>query len=79
MNPRVLQCKNCWKWGHMADVCRIQEAKCVRCNKPHLSEHYRHFTQYCKANDKINSTRLETKKGELCSHFFKFLNCKGEH
>jgi len=23
MNPGVLQCKNCWKWGHIAEVCRI--------------------------------------------------------
>ena len=23
MNPRVPQYKNCWKWGHISDVCRI--------------------------------------------------------
>ena len=23
MNPGVLQCKNCWKWGHTSGVCRI--------------------------------------------------------
>ena len=23
MNPGILQCKNCWKWGHTAGVCHI--------------------------------------------------------
>ena len=43
MNSGVPQCKNCWKWGHMAGVCRIQGAKCVKCNGPHLTKHYCHF------------------------------------
>ena len=66
MNPGVLQCKNCWKWGYMTGVCHIQETKCVRCNSPHLSEHHCHFAWCCKANNKINPPRLEMKKGELC-------------
>ena len=44
MNPEVLQYKNCWKWGHTAGVCCIQEAKCIKYNSPHLTEHHRHFT-----------------------------------
>ena len=32
LNPSVPQCKNCWKWGHIAGVCHIQGAKCVKCN-----------------------------------------------
>ena len=43
MNPEVPQYKNCWKWGHTARVCCIQEAKCIKCNSPHLTEHHRHF------------------------------------
>ena len=35
INPGVLQCKNCWKWGHSANVCRIQDIKCIKCNSPH--------------------------------------------
>jgi len=79
MNPGVPQCKNCWKWGHTAGVCHIQGAKCLKCNGPHLVEHYRHFTWYCKANDKINLPRLETKKSIPCPHSFKYINCKGNH
>ena len=37
------------------------------------------MAQCCKANFKINSLRLETKKGKLCSHSFKHINCKGQH
>ena len=33
----------------------------------------------CKANDRINPPRLETKKGEQCSHSFKCSNCWGDH
>ena len=40
MNPSVPQCKNCWKWGHATFSCRIQDAKCVKCNEPHKSEHH---------------------------------------
>jgi len=79
MNPGVPQCKDCWKWGHMAGVCCIQGAKCVKCNGPHLSINHRHFAWCCKANDKLNPPRLETKKGEPCPHSFKCLNCKGDH
>jgi len=79
MNPGVPQCKNCWKWGHMAGVCHIQGAKCLKCNSPHLTDHHRHFAWCCKANNKINPPRLETKKGNPCSHMFKCLNCKGDH
>jgi len=79
MNPGVPQCKNCWKWGHMAGICHIQGAKCVKCNGPHLSEHHHHFAWCCKANDKTNLPRLEIKKGKPCSHSFKCLNCKGNH
>ena len=79
MNSGVPQYKNCWKWGHMAGVCHIQGAKCVRCNSLYLSEHHHHFAWCCKANDKTNLPRLETKKSELCPHFFKYLNYKGKH
>ena len=79
MNPGVSQCKNCWKWGHTAGVCHIQGAKCLKCNGPHLVEHHHHFVWYCKANNKINPPRLETKKGVLCPYSFKCINCKGNH
>jgi len=32
MNPGVPLCKNCWKWGHATLSCRIQGARCVKCN-----------------------------------------------
>ena len=76
MNPDVPQCKNCWKWGHTVGVCHIQEFKCVRYNSSHLTEHHHHFAWCCKANNKINLPRLETKKGEPCPHMFKYLNYK---
>ena len=79
MNLGVPQCKNCWKWGHMAGVCHIQGAKCLKCNGPHLTVHHQHFAWCCKANNKTNPPRLETKKDDPCSHIFKYLNCKGNH
>jgi len=79
MNSSILQCKNCWKWGHTAGVCRIQGAKCVKYNGPHQTIYHHHFAWCCKANDKINSPRLEMQKRELCPHSFKCLNCKGDH
>ena len=79
MNLGVPQCKNCWKWGHSTFSCRIQGSKCVKCNGPHKSEHHREFGWCCKANDKINPLRLETKKGDPCPHSFKCPNCKGDH
>jgi len=79
MNPGVLQCKNCWKWGHATFSCRIQGAKCVKCNGLHKSEHHQEFGWCYKANAKINLPRLETKKGEPYSHSFKCLNCCGDY
>ena len=79
MNPGVLQCKNCWKWDHTTFLCRIQELKYVKCNGPHKSENHREFGWCCKANDKINPPRMETKKGDPCPHTFKCSNCRGDH
>ena len=79
MNPSVPQCKNCWKWGHTAGVCRIQGSKYAKCNSPHLMDNHWEFAWCCKANSKINLPRLEMKKGEPCPHLFKCLNCKGPH
>ena len=79
MNLGVPQCKNCWKWGHSTFACRIQGAKCIKCNSSHKSEHHREFGWCCKANAKTNPSRLETKKGEPCPHTFKCSNCKGDH
>ena len=79
MNSGIPLCKNCWKWGYATLSCRIQGAKCVKCNSSHKSEHHREFSWCCKANDKTNPPRLETKKGEPCSHSFKCSNCKGDY
>ena len=79
MNSGVPQCKNCWKWDHATFSCKIQGAKCIKCNSPHKSEHHKEFGWCCKANPKINPLRLETKKGELCPHSFKCSNCYGDH
>ena len=68
MNPGVLQCKNCWKWGHITFLCRIQGSKCIKYNGPHKSNNYCEFSWCCKANDKLNLPYLETKKGKPCSH-----------
>ena len=79
MNSDVLQCKNCWKQRYLIFSCRIQDAKYVKCNSSHKSEHHREFSWCCKANDKINPFRLKTKKGESCSHSFKCSNCKSDY
>ena len=79
MNPSIPQCKNCWKWGHLAVVCQIQGSKYAKCNGPHLTDNHHDFTWCCKANNKLNSSRLETKKSEPYPHLFKYLNCKSSY
>ena len=79
INPEISQCKNCWNWGHATFSCRIQGSKCIKCNGPHKSENHRKFGWCCKLNDKINSPRLEMKKGKLCPHLFKCLNYYGDY
>jgi len=79
MNLGVLQCKNCWKWGHATFSCKIQGLKCIKCNGPHKLENHHEFGWCCKVNDKINPLRLETKKGEPCPYSFKCSNCQGDH
>ena len=79
MNLDVPQYKNCWKWGHSTGICQFQGSKCTMCNSPHHTDNHRDFVWCCKANAKINSPRLKTKKGEPCSHLFKYINCKRSH
>ena len=62
INPGIPQCKNCWKWGHLTFSCKVQGAKCVKCNGPHKSEHHWEFGWYCKANAKTNSLGWKPRK-----------------
>ena len=79
MNLWVSQYKNCWKWGHVIGVCKIQDVKYIKCNGLHQSIHHQQFAWCCKANKKTNSLRLKTKKGKPCLHLFKCSNYKGNH
>ena len=79
MNPGIPLCMNCWKWGHFTFSCKIQGTKCIKCNRPHKSEHHCKFRWCCKANVKLNPPRLETKKSKPCPHAFKCSNCQGDH
>ena len=74
INLGMLQCKNCWRWGHATFSYRI-----VKCNRPHKLEYHHHFVWCCKANNKVNPLCLETKKRKLCSYLFKCSNCQGDH
>ena len=79
MNPGVLQCHNCWKWGHTTFSCKAHYTKCQKCGGPHKIENHRDFAWCCQANFKLNPPCLETKRGEPCPHTFKCINCKGDH
>lgn len=79
MNPGVSQCKNCWKWDHTTFAYCSHGSKCQKCNGPHKIKHHRDLVWCCKANFKSNPPRLKTKAGEPCPHFFRCINCKGEH
>ena len=79
MNSRAPQCKNCWKWGYATFLCKIQESKCIKCNRPHKSENHHEFSWCCKANKKTNPPRLEIKQGKPCPHTFKCSNCWGDY
>jgi len=79
MNPSALQCKNCWKWGHMTFACCFQGSQCIKYNSPHKTEYHYHFGWCYKANFKINLSCLETKQNEPSSHTFKYINCKGNY
>ena len=79
MNPSILQCHNCWKWGHSTFLCRAYRSKCQKYSSPHKLEHYREIVQYCKANPKTNPPRSKTRPGEPCLYTFKCINCKGKY
>ena len=79
MNPGISQCKNCWKWGHVTFLCKVQGSRCVKCNSSYKSINHHKFGWCCKANEKSNPPQLETKKREPCPHSFKCLNCWGDH
>ena len=74
MNLGILQCKNCWKQGYSTSVCRIQDAKCVKCNSAHQTIHHHEFVWCCQANNKNILPRLEIKKGKPCLYTFKCSN-----
>ena len=53
-NLDVLQCKNCWRWGHSIFLCKIQGSKYVKCNSSYILENHHKFRWCCKANEKSN-------------------------
>ena len=60
-------------------ACCIHGVKCQKYNGPYKLEHHRKMVWYCKVNFKTNTLRLETKKGELYTHSFKYINYKNKH
>ena len=79
MNPDVLQCKNCWKWGYTTFACCFQGSQYIKYNRLHKVEHHHHLTWCCKVKFKMNTSHLKTKQGKSCPHSFKYLNCKGNY
>ena len=79
MNLGMLQCKNCWRWGHTTFSCRIQRVRCIKCSSLYKTEYHCQFVQCCKVNNKVHPPQLETKKGELCPYAFKCSNCCDNH
>ena len=77
MNPGVLQCKNCWKWGHLTLSCHSHISRCTKCYRAHDTKHHREKVWYCMENKKVN--HAATKVGEPYPHVFKCVNCKGDH
>ena len=41
MNLGVLQCKNCWKWGHSTLSCQSHISRCTKCYGAHTTKHHR--------------------------------------
>ncbi|KXN93195.1 hypothetical protein AN958_00119 [Leucoagaricus sp. SymC.cos] len=79
MHPGILQCQNCWKWGHLTSKCHSQGWKCTQCGSPHKTNNHRLASGCCKANKSAKPPCLATPQDEPCPHEFKCLNCKGSH
>ena len=77
MNPGILQCKNCWKWGHATLNCHSHVSKYAKYYRAHSTEHHRERAWCCMENKKTN--QAATKAGEPCPHTFKYMNCKGDY
>ena len=77
MNPGVLQCKNCWKWGHSTLSCHSHISRYAKCYGAHITKHHREKAWCCMENKKANHSA--TKEGEPCPHVFKCMNCKDNH
>ena len=77
INPGVLQCKNCRKWGHLTLSYCSHISRCAKCYGAHITKHHREKAWCCMENKKAN--RLATKEGKPCPHVFKCMNCKGNH
>ena len=41
MNPDILQCKNCWKWGHSTLSCHSYISRCAKYYGAHTTKHHR--------------------------------------
>ena len=77
MNPDVLQCKNCWKWGYLTLSYCSHISRCTKCYGAHTTEHHREKAWCYMENKKANHSA--TKEGEPCPHVFKCMNCKGDY
>ena len=63
----------------MTFVYYAYRSKCIKYNGLYKFKHYREMAWYYKANFKTNLLRLKTKKDELCSHTFKYINYQEEY
>ena len=79
INSGIPQYKNCQKWRNITFIYYIYGSKCQKCNSLHKLKNHREIVWCCKANFKTDSSRLEMKKEESCTHFFKYINRKGNY
>ena len=79
MNSGVPQHPNCWKWEYITFACCTHSSQCQKYNSPYKIEYYREMVWCYKANFNTNPPGLETKKGEPCTHLFKYINCKEKY
>lgn len=73
--PPVIQCKQCWKYGHISTACNSETQHCRLCDNNHTETQHKEGCNQCKALEVVEGMEIDSKLAP-CNHNMCCRHCK---
>lgn len=73
--PPIIQCKQCWKYGHVSTACNLEEQRCCLCSDSHTEAQYKEDCKRCREQEAEGGMDVDGKEMP-CNHNLKCRHCR---